>query len=100
MTSDPAIVEAGSFDVEDFESEFELGPVQSRRWHHAGVEAFAMERDLSMVQVALGWLLAQEAVPSVTPGATTAEQVASNVRAADWAPSSDDLAELEKVLAG
>ena len=65
-----------------------------------GVEAFALARDLSMVQVALGWLLAQKAVPSVTPGATTAEQVASNVLAADWAPSSDDLAELEKVLGG
>lgn len=65
-----------------------------------GVEAFARARNLSMVEVALGWLLAQEAVPSVTPGATTAEQVASNVRAADWAPSPDDLAELEKVLGG
>jgi aryl-alcohol dehydrogenase-like predicted oxidoreductase len=65
-----------------------------------GVEAFARARDLSMVEVALGWLLAQEAVPSVTPGATTAEQVASNVRAADWAPSSDDLAELARVLGG
>ncbi len=64
------------------------------------VEVFAQARGLSMVQVALGWLLAQEAVPSVTPGATTAEQVASNVRAADWAPSGDDLAELEKVLGG
>ncbi len=65
-----------------------------------GVEAFAQARDLTMVEVALGWLLAQEAVSSVTPGATTAEQVASNVLAADWAPSSDDLAELEKVLGG
>ena len=65
-----------------------------------GVEAFAQARDLSMVEVALGWLLAQEAVPSVTPGATTADQVASNVRAADWTPSSDDLVELEKVLGG
>ncbi|MEE8406434.1 MAG: aldo/keto reductase [Acidimicrobiia bacterium] len=65
-----------------------------------GVEAFARARDLSMVQVALGWLLAQEAVPSVTPGATTAEQVASNALAADWAPSSGDLAELENVLGG
>lgn len=65
-----------------------------------GVEAFARARDLSMVEVALGWLLAQSAVPSVTPGATTAEQVASNVLAADWEPSSDDLAELEKVLGG
>jgi aryl-alcohol dehydrogenase-like predicted oxidoreductase len=65
-----------------------------------GVGAFARARDLSMVEVTLGWLLAQKAVPSVTPGATTAEQVASNVLAADWAPSSDDLAELEKVLGG
>lgn len=65
-----------------------------------GVEAFARARDLSMVEVALGWLLAQEAVPSVTPGATTAEQVASNARAADWAPSADDLAELNRVLDG
>lgn len=65
-----------------------------------GVEAFARARALSMVEVALGWLLAQEAVPSVTPGATTAEQVASNVRAAEWSPSSDDLIELENVLAG
>jgi len=65
-----------------------------------GVEAFATERELSMVQVALGWLLAHEAVPSVTPGATTAEQVASNARAADWEPTTDDLAELELVLAG
>ena len=65
-----------------------------------GVEAFARARDLSMVEVALGWLLAREVVPSVTPGATTAEQVASNARAADWAPSRDDLAELAKVLGG
>ncbi len=65
-----------------------------------GVEAFARARDFSMVEVTLGWLLAQKAVPSVTPGATTAVQVASNVLAADWAPSSDDLAELEKVLGG
>jgi aryl-alcohol dehydrogenase-like predicted oxidoreductase len=65
-----------------------------------GVEGFARARDLSVVKVALGWLLAQKAVPSVTPGATTAEQVASNVLAADWAPSSSDLAELEKVLSG
>ena len=62
------------------------------------IQAFAQARDLSMVQVALGWLLAKEAVPSVTPGATTAEQVASNALAADWAPSDDELVELEQLL--
>lgn len=65
-----------------------------------GVEGFARERGLSMVEVALGWLLAQEAVPSVTPGATTAQQIAGNARAADWAPNRDDLAALGKVLNG
>jgi aryl-alcohol dehydrogenase-like predicted oxidoreductase len=63
-----------------------------------GVEAFATARGVSMVQVALGWLLAQEAVPSVTPGATKPEQVVSNVAAADWEPTTDDLAELGRVL--
>ena len=62
------------------------------------VEEFARVRDLSMVQVALGWLLAQEAVPSVTPGATTPEQMWSNVKAADWEPTADDLGELKALL--
>ncbi len=65
-----------------------------------GVEAFARSRDLTMVEVSLGWLLAQEAVPSVTPGATTAEQVTSNARAAAWVPTSDDLIELSDLLGG
>ena len=33
-----------------------------------GIEGFASERGVTMVQVALGWLLAQEAVPAVAPG--------------------------------
>jgi aryl-alcohol dehydrogenase-like predicted oxidoreductase len=64
------------------------------------VEGYAKQRDLTMVQVALGWLLAQEAVPAVTAGATTPEQVASNALAAAWEPSAQDLAELEAVVAG
>jgi aryl-alcohol dehydrogenase-like predicted oxidoreductase len=64
------------------------------------VEAFASERDLSMVQVALGWLLAQEAVPAVTAGATSPDQVRANAKAADWEPSTEDLAALEDLLGG
>lgn len=59
------------------------------------VERFAGDRGLSMVQVALGWLLSRDGVPCVTPGATRVEQVAANARAADWRPSAEDLAELE-----
>jgi aryl-alcohol dehydrogenase-like predicted oxidoreductase len=64
------------------------------------VDGFASARDLSMVQVALGWLLAQEAVPAVTAGATSPDQVRANAKAADWEPSTEDLAALEDLLGG
>ena len=64
------------------------------------MEKFAGERGLSMVQVALGWLLSHEAVPAVTAGATKPEQVRANAEAADWEPSPDDLAALQALLAG
>jgi aryl-alcohol dehydrogenase-like predicted oxidoreductase len=63
-----------------------------------GVERFAGERGLSMVQVALGWLLAHEAVPAVTAGATSPEQVRANARAGSWEPSPEDLDALKAVL--
>jgi aryl-alcohol dehydrogenase-like predicted oxidoreductase len=63
-----------------------------------GVEKFARERGLSMVQVALGWLLAHEAVPAVTAGATSPEQVRANARAAEWEPTSEDLDALKTLL--
>jgi len=62
------------------------------------LEVYANERDVTMVQVALGWLLAQEAVPMVTVGATSAEQVAANAAAAVWQPTSENLATLTAVL--
>ena len=62
-----------------------------------GIERFASERGVTMVQVALGWLLAQEAVPAVAPGATSPEQVAANALAAEWSPSTEDLATLRSL---
>jgi aryl-alcohol dehydrogenase-like predicted oxidoreductase len=62
------------------------------------VERFAGERGLSMVQVALGWLLAQEAVPAVTAGATSPDQVRANALAAEWQPTTDDLGVLKNLL--
>lgn len=58
---------------------------------------FAADRDLSEVQVALGWLLAQPVVPVVIPGATKAEHVSASASAADWHPTAEDLAELDVV---
>ncbi len=60
--------------------------------------AFASERGLSMVEVAIGTLLAQPAVSSVIAGATKPEQVATNAAAGRWSPSEAELAELRRIL--
>jgi aryl-alcohol dehydrogenase-like predicted oxidoreductase len=61
------------------------------------LERFAAERGISMVDVAIGWLLAQPVVASVIAGATRAEQVRSNVAAARWKPSPEDLEALDSI---
>lgn len=64
-----------------------------------GLEAFAKERSISMLDVAIGGLAAQPAVGSVIAGATTPEQVAANVKAGEWRPSAEDLAEIDRITA-
>ena len=61
------------------------------------LEAFAAERSLSLLDVAIGGLAAQPAVASVIAGATSPEQVKANVAAGAWRPSADDLAALDAV---
>jgi aryl-alcohol dehydrogenase-like predicted oxidoreductase len=60
---------------------------------------FADRRGLSMVEVAIGALLARRPVVSVIAGATTPEQVATNAAATRWTPNEDDLDALGRVLA-
>ena len=70
---------------------------QASRLEHAdwdrieALEAFAAERDLSILQVAMGGLAAQPAVASVIAGATRPEQVVANVEATAWQPTGEDL---------
>lgn len=71
---------------------------QADREQLAAFGAFARARDLTEVQVALGWLAAQGPVASVIAGATRPEQIAQNVRAARWQPTADDLAELDVIF--
>ena len=63
------------------------------------LEAFAQARGVELLDVAIGGLAAQPAVASVVAGATSREQVRRNVRAADWQPSLDELAELDELTA-
>jgi aryl-alcohol dehydrogenase-like predicted oxidoreductase len=60
-------------------------------------ERFAEERGVTLLQVAIGGLLAQPAVSSVIAGATKPEQVRANVAAGAWEPTSDDLAALNAI---
>jgi aryl-alcohol dehydrogenase-like predicted oxidoreductase len=62
-------------------------------------EAFARERNLTPVQVAIGGLAAQPAVASVIAGASKPEQVVINAEAGEWQPSLEDLAALDEVTA-
>jgi len=58
------------------------------------LDRYASERGISLLDVAIGGLIAMPAVASVIAGATRAEHVQANVRAAQWVPSDEDLAEL------
>jgi aryl-alcohol dehydrogenase-like predicted oxidoreductase len=61
------------------------------------VEKFAADRGVSVLQVAVGGLAAMPTVGSVIAGATSVEQVRSNVEAGTWQPTAEDLVELRRI---
>jgi aryl-alcohol dehydrogenase-like predicted oxidoreductase len=61
------------------------------------LEGYAKQRDVSVIDVAIGALAAQDGVASVIAGATRPEQVRANAAAIGWAPTADDLAELDRI---
>jgi aryl-alcohol dehydrogenase-like predicted oxidoreductase len=61
------------------------------------IAAYAAERDLTALDVAIAGLAAQPCVASVISGATRAEQVRANAEALRWEPSDDDLAALNEL---
>ena len=61
------------------------------------LEGFAAERGHTLLDLALSWLLRRPAVASVIAGATTPEQVEQNARAADWALTTDDMDEIDRL---
>jgi aryl-alcohol dehydrogenase-like predicted oxidoreductase len=64
------------------------------------IAAYADQRGLTMVDVAVGGLAAMPVVGSVIAGATSAEQVRANAAALDWEPAAADLAALEELTSG
>src|SRR6478609_5641029 len=65
------------------------------------LQSFADERGVSMLQVAFGWLLAQEPVTAVIAGATTPEQIRANAEAGTaWTPAAADLVGIDAIFPG
>jgi aryl-alcohol dehydrogenase-like predicted oxidoreductase len=62
------------------------------------LDSYAREREITMVDVAIGGLLTLDVVSSVIAGATKPEQVRANVAAASWRPGLEDLTALRMLL--
>jgi aryl-alcohol dehydrogenase-like predicted oxidoreductase len=66
--------------------------IPAEQWDRAeGLQRYADERGIALLDVAVGGLLAMPAVTSVIAGATKAEQVRANVAAGAWEPSTGDV---------
>ena len=64
------------------------------------LEAFCEERGHSVLELAFAWLLANSAVSSVIAGATRAEQIVANAKAANWSLTAEDVAEVNGIIGG
>jgi aryl-alcohol dehydrogenase-like predicted oxidoreductase len=64
------------------------------------LEAFAKERDRSMLELAFGWLASHDFVPSVIAGATRPEQTTQNAKATEWRLSGDEMAAIDAITGG
>jgi aryl-alcohol dehydrogenase-like predicted oxidoreductase len=72
----------------------------ARNWEIvAALDAFCKARGRTMIELAFSWLLRDPVVPSVIAGATSAEQMEQNVRAANWQLSPAELAEIDRITA-
>jgi aryl-alcohol dehydrogenase-like predicted oxidoreductase len=59
------------------------------------MQKFATERDHTIGELAISWLLSHSWLSSVIAGATSKEQLSANVAAADWRLSEEEKTELE-----
>jgi aryl-alcohol dehydrogenase-like predicted oxidoreductase len=59
---------------------------------------YAQSHGHTILELAFSWLLAHKSVASVIAGASSAEQIRGNVRAANWQLSAHDLEEIDAAL--
>jgi aryl-alcohol dehydrogenase-like predicted oxidoreductase len=66
----------------------------------AKLSAWAKAHGRGVNELAQAWLLAQPSVCSVITGAKNLDQLTSNVKAADWNLTTDELSEIDRVING
>lgn len=72
--------------------------IPAERWERVeALHRYADERSVTLLDVAVGGLLAMPAVTSVIAGATKPEQVRANAKAGSWEPKQNDVAELRRL---
>ncbi len=64
------------------------------------LSAFAQERDHTLVDLAIAWLLAEPMVSSVIAGVSSVEHVRPNAQASEWQLSAEEMGEIEAILTG
>ena len=62
------------------------------------LQAFASERDHTVLELAFAWLLANPAVGSVIAGASTAEQVEGNAKTVGWQLTVEEMQMLQAII--
>jgi aryl-alcohol dehydrogenase-like predicted oxidoreductase len=62
--------------------------------------AWAQQRGVTVLDVAIGGLAAEPGCASVIAGAMSPEQVKANAAAGSWVPSADELADLDRIVPG
>ncbi|WP_269302500.1 aldo/keto reductase [Aeromicrobium sp. HA] len=78
---------------------------QRARWEGAdweridALQAFADERGIGLLELAMGGLASRPAVASVIAGVSRPEQVAANAQAAQWTPTAQDSEGLDELMA-
>lgn len=62
------------------------------------LEAFCAEQGRSMTELAFSWLAARQPVASIIAGATKAEQLEQNAKAAGWKLTAEDMKRVDDLL--
>ena len=62
------------------------------------LEAFAQERDRTVGELAIAWLLSNPSVSTVIAGATSPEQVADNARGVGWQLTPEEMQSIDEIV--